>query len=127
MKHTCITYPNRFMLLPMLCLVVSACDTAPTVVDQRFGNAVKQAQAQQTLHTEPRPCMQGMGAETCKGREQQRQHKHMHAQVKDSHDQQADTDGVTAQAAVDRYQESFRAPPPPAPVFRIGLGSTTTR
>ena len=30
-------------------------------------------------------------------------------------------------AAIERYQESFQAPPTPAPIFNIGLGTTRSR
>lgn len=107
MKKTSFKHMRRTWLGTGLCLVLSACNTAPTAVDLRFGDAVKQAQEQQSLHTEPRPCMHCMG-----------HHGQRHP---------VDTDGVSAQAAVDRYQDSFKSPPIPAPVFNIGLGATSTR
>jgi hypothetical protein len=127
MTYTCFKNTHRFMFIPLLCLGLSACDTPPTAIDQHFGNAVKQAQAQQTLQTGTRPCMQGMTATTCPGHERQHQQRNRHEHMKKNHAQQADTDGVTAQAAVDRYHESFKSPPAPAPAFSIGLGTSSTR
>ena len=127
MTFTFFKNTHRLMLAPLLCLGLSACDTPPTAIDQRFGNAVKQAQAQQTLNTEAKPCMPTMTATTCPGHERQHPQRNRHEHMKNSHAQQADTDGVTAQAAVDRYQDSFKSPPAPAPVFSIGLGASSTR
>lgn len=86
--------------LGLICLMLSACDTAPTQVDRHFGMAVRQAQMQQA---------QQLGS--------------MH----ERHHPSTSTDGVSAQSAVERYQESFQTPPTPAPIFNIGLGATRTR
>ncbi len=127
--------PLRWLTSSLLGLTLAACNTAPTAVDQHFGDAVKKAQTQQTLNSTPTPCMHTMGAAGCtmgprgampemKGamsdsmRERMGQHHRS---------PQPDTDGVAAQAAVTRYQDSFKSPPAPAPVFNIGLGSASAR
>jgi len=43
------------------------------------------------------------------------------------HHPSVSTDGVSAQSAIERYQESFQTPPSPTPVFNIGVGATRTR
>ncbi len=124
--------PLRWLSSSFLGLILAACNTAPTALDQRFGDAVKKAQVQQTLNSTPTPCMHHMVKATCpmgplsgmkdstsnSMRERMRQH---HTSP------QAETDGVAAQAAVTRYQDSFKNPPPPTPVFNIGVGSASAR
>jgi hypothetical protein len=68
------------------------------LVDHHFGLAVQRAQAQQT---QPSP----LRAST--------------APV-------ADTDGVSANAAVARYQQSFQTPAALSPVINIGFGTPKT-
>ncbi len=120
----------------LLCLALTACNTAPTAVDLRFGDAVKQAQEQQTLHAEPPPCVHGMGQTPCPmapnpgmhSPMRQNMREHMREHMSAHHrSQPADTDGVSAHAAVTRYQDSFKSPPPPTSVFNIGLGSASAR
>lgn len=114
--------PLRWLAGSLLGLTLAACNTAPTALDQRFGDAVKKAQTQQTLNSTPTPCMHRMGEAACpmsdSMHERMRQHHQSHV---------PDTDGEAAQAAVTRYQDSFKSPPPPAPVFNIGLGSASAR
>lgn len=126
--------PPRWLASGLLGLALSACNTAPTAVDLRFGDAVKQAQEQQTLHAVPPPCMHGMGQATCTMRpnmsEPMREHMRgqMQGQMGAHHPSPpADTDGVSAAAAVTRYQDSFKSPPAPSAVFNIGLGATSAR
>jgi hypothetical protein len=82
----------------VLTLAMSGCASAPSLVDRHFGLAVQRAQAQQTL---PSP----LRAST--------------APV-------ADTDGVSADAAVARYQQSFQTPAALSPVINIGFGAPKT-
>lgn len=144
--------PNTFetplcrLASSLLCLALAACNTAPTAVDQRFGDAVKKAQTQQTLYGAPPPCMHTMDPAGCPMADmdspvRERMHERMREGMREGgmpenmrarmgahhRSQPADTDGVSAQAAVTRYQDSFKSPPPPAPVFNIGLGSATAR
>jgi len=79
-------------------LALSGCASAPSLVDRHFGLAVQRAQAQQT---QPSPWR----AST--------------APV-------ADTDGVSADAAVTRYQQSFQTPAALSPVINIGFGAPKT-
>jgi hypothetical protein len=78
----------------LLTLALSGCANAPSLIDSHFGLAVQRAQAQQT---QPSP----LRAST--------------APV-------ADTDGISAEAAVARYQQSFQAPAALSPVINIGFG-----
>jgi hypothetical protein len=81
-------------------LVLAAC-TEPRIggkdlTDQTFGDAVRAAQAQQTLNpnaSQNPVAPQGM-------------------------------DGPTAKATIDRYDKSFETPPPPVNVYTIGVGSS---
>ena len=82
----------------LLTLALSGCASAPSLVDHHFGLAVQRAQAQQT---QPSP----LRAST--------------APV-------ADTDGVSANAAVARYQQSFQTPAALSPVINIGFGTPKT-
>ncbi len=127
--------PLRWLAGSLLGLTLAACNTAPTALDQRFGDAVKKAQTQQTLNSTPTPCMHRMGEAACpmgkmgsmsdmKGP----MSDSMHERMRQHHQSPLpDTDGVAAQAAVTRYQDSVKSPPPPAPVFNIGLGSASAR
>lgn len=99
--------------LALLCLMLSACDTAPTQVDRHFGLAVRQAQTQQTHTPPPMGCVRaGQGAGCA-----------MHPPRHPS----PGTDGVSAQSAIERYQESFLTPPPPTPVFNLGVSAPRPR
>jgi hypothetical protein len=68
------------------------------LVDRHFGLAVQRAQAQQTL---PSP-------------------------LRNNTAPVADTDGVSADAAVTRYQQSFQTPAALSPVINIGFGTPKT-
>ena len=122
--------------LGLLCLILSACDTAPTQVDRHFGMAVRQAQTQQAqqpsgMHEQMHPRMsRGMSPDmqnTMKEKMQCSQPMPMPSGMHERHHPQMDSDGVTAQSAIERYQESFQTPPTPAPVFNIGLGAARSR
>lgn len=132
--------PPRWLASGLLCLALAACNTAPTTVDLRFGDAVKQAQEQQTLHAESPPCVHGIGQAPCPMAPHPGMHspmrpnmrEHMREQMREHMDAHrrnppADTDGVSAAAAVTRYQDSFKSPPAPSAVFNIGLGATSAR
>ena len=79
----------------LLTLALSGCASAPSLVDRHFGLAVQRAQAQQTLPSPLRASTAPM----------------------------ADTDGVSAEAAVTRYQQSFQTPAALSPVINIGFGT----
>ena len=86
---------NRFILL-LAPALLAGCITSPTPnYDLRFGDAVRQARQAQTLNPQP-------SATDVQG-----------------------MDGVAAKNANDRYQNSFRAPPPAVNVINIG-GSLAT-
>ena len=79
----------------VLALSLSACTTPATpVYDARFGEAVRQAQALQTLNPDA-------------GR---------------NDDPVTGIDGASGKSAIDRYQESFKTPPQTFEIFQIGGG-----
>lgn len=75
-------------------LLLAGCVTRAPVVDQRFGEAVNTAKAQQTVNPDA-------------SRDQ---------------DPVAGLDGQAANAAIDRYHKSYETPPQPGNVFTIGIG-----
>jgi hypothetical protein len=81
---------NRLILI-LLPAAFAGCASPTPNYDMRFGEAVRQARAAQTLNP-GRP----------------------------STDPVMGLDGKSAQAAVQRYQDSFKAPPPVTPVIQIG-------
>lgn len=133
--------PLRRLASALLSLALVACDTPPTAVDRGFGSAVKQAQTQQTLSPTTHPCMHTMGPTGCpmapmapmKGMTgmtgmNSPMHDNMRERMGEHHRlPPGDSDGVSALATVTRYQDSFKSPPAPAPVFNIGLGSGNAR
>jgi hypothetical protein len=92
----------RKLFTPAACLaalVLTACAEprigGNTLTDQTFGDAVRAAQAQQTINpnaSQNPVAPQGM-------------------------------DGAAAKATIDRYGKSFETPPPPVNVYTIGVGS----
>ncbi len=90
--------PLKWPQILLLTLALSGCASAPSLIDHHFGLAVQRAQAQQS---QPSP----LRAST--------------APV-------ADTDGVSADAAVTRYQQSFQTPAALSPVINIGFGTPKT-
>lgn len=82
---------NRLPLIVMPLVLAAACTSPTPNYDARFGDAVRQARLAQTLHP-------GLV----------------------STDPVAGMDGKSAEAAVQRYQDSFRAPPPVTSVIQIG-------
>ncbi len=85
-------------LLAIAVVFSTGCTSSPTTVDANFGQAVRRAQAQQTLDPDaPSRPRRPAGA-----------------------------DGQAAKSSIDRYQKSFDAPPPPVNVLNIGIGSGTT-
>jgi hypothetical protein len=120
--------------LALLGLALSACDTAPTQVDQHFGMAVRQAQAQQTqragMHQRMHPDTSAQMPHRSRGAMPMPMPMPMPMQPgmhERHHPASVDTDGPSAQAAIERYQESFQAPPSPAPIFNIGMGTPRSR
>lgn len=134
------TLPFRWLAIGSLCLSLAACDTAPTVVDQHFGLAVQFAQTQQTLYPAARPCRSPNWhnlsqsddvpwvARPDRGpdnmRRNWREYECLRLRDQGTRIDQG-SDGVSAQSAVERYQESFKTPPATAPIFNIGLGSAS--
>ena len=90
--------PLKWPQILLLTMALSGCASAPSLIDHHFGLAVQRAQAQQS---QPSP----LRAST--------------APV-------ADTDGVSADAAVTRYQQSFQTPAALSPVINIGFGTPKT-
>ena len=81
--------------LATLAVLLAGCAIPATPsYDAKFGEAVRQAQALQTLNPEA-----GKNADPVTG-----------------------IDGESGKAAIDKYQESFRAPPRTFEVFNIGGG-----
>lgn len=92
---------NAKTMLAGLCgiLLLAGCaNRMPTQVDQRFGEAVNTAKAQQIINPDaPRNTDPVMGI-----------------------------DGKAADATADRYHKSFETPPAPTNVFTIGVGGGTS-
>lgn len=103
-----------------LCWVgLSACDSAPTQVDQYFGLSVQQAQLQQTQNLSNDACPIQAQRQACQrhGRGSQHplwQERGMRAR---------DSDGETAQSAIQRYQDSFASPSTSTSTPANGLGT----
>lgn len=76
--------------------LLTACSSTPRA-DARFGDAVRIAKAQQTMHPEASKNM----------------------------DQVKGMDGRAAREAIDRYHKSFKEPQQHQSVFTIGIGSGT--
>lgn len=91
--------PLASLATGVLCLSLSGCDTAPTAVDQHFGQAVRSSHGLTPVAQQAVAPMAGPH----------------------------ETDGVTAKAAVDRYHESLQAPVTPTGVFNFNLGATPAR
>ena len=87
--------PLRYLSIVGLSLALAACDTPPTLVDQKFGRAVQSAQTQQRLLAPGAP------------------------------QTDREIDGASALGAVTRYQQSFQTPPAPVSVFNIGFGAVS--
>jgi len=84
---------SRIGVLAVFTVLLGACAVPATPnYDAKFGEAVRQATALQTLNPEA-----GRNADPVLG-----------------------IDGESGKAAVDRYQESFRAPPRTFDIFNIG-------
>ena len=81
-----------------LVLLISGCMTEPTQYDQKFGDAVNAAKAQQTINPDA----------SSKVRKER------------------GVDGKTAKNVMDRYHRASENPPPPANVFTIGVGGSST-
>lgn len=109
-----------------LCLCffgLTGCDTPPTQVDQYFGLSVKQAQHQQT---------QNLPIDACPLRSQHPACHHKgqgsgHPFTQEGHRTTRDSDGESAQSAIQRYQDSFAAPLATTPGPNLGTGSAFKR
>lgn len=132
MKKTATFLPPSRIIAALTALGLSACSTAPTALDQRFGLSVKEAQKLQTLNHHPCPPQ-----DMAHGRAHNMAHGPTHGMPHDpahcaTHGHPGAHlpplgDGVTAKAAVDLYQKTFESPPPAAPVFNIGIGTPSNR
>lgn len=86
------TIPGVAVLATFVALLGGCAIPATPSYDAKFGEAVRQAQALQTLNPDA-----GKNTDPVTG-----------------------IDGESGKAAIDRYQESFRAPPQSFDVFNIG-------
>ncbi len=77
-------------------LLLSGCASTTPNYDERFGEAVRHNRQAQVIH--PAPPQDGAAAEGL--------------------------DAQTARAAVQRYRDSFRAPPPVVNVINLGSGTS---
>lgn len=84
------------VILVALTAGVTACMPLTPNLDQKFGEAVNQAKAQQTLNPDA-----SLNTDPVVG-----------------------LDGVAANAAIDNYTKSVKTPPPPATIINIGGGLT---
>lgn len=85
---------SKALSIALLSPLLGACAAATPAYDSRFGEAVRQAAAVQVLNPGA-----GRDGDTVPG-----------------------IDGRAGRAAIESYQESFRAPPPAFEVFNIGGG-----
>lgn len=76
--------------------LVNGCAPTTPRMDQKFGEAVNMAKAQQTINPD----------------------------ASSNADPVAGLDGQAAKFTIDRYQKSYKTPPPPTNVFTIGVGSS---
>jgi hypothetical protein len=83
-------------LLGFVCLL-GGCITEPTHYDNKFGDAVNAAKAQQIINID----------------------------AADKKKREPGMDGPAAKSTITRYHKSFESPPPPSNVFNIGIGSSS--
>lgn len=103
-----------------LCWVgLSACDSPPTQVDQYFGLSVQQAQLQQTQNLTIDTCPIQAQRQDCQRHGRGSHHPLWH----EGRLRARDSDGETAQSAIQRYQESFASPSASMPTPATGLGT----
>lgn len=95
----------------LLCLCLSGCDTAPTWVDQHFGQAVQRSQAQ-SMPSDSEGQQASLVRKLTQVQQQANPTNAPH-----------ETDGVSAKAAVDRYHESLLAPNAVPSVFNFHVGA----
>lgn len=88
----------RMAGLALAALIAGGCAHPRYPTDAAFGDAVRTAQAQQTVNPDASRNPAGP-----KG-----------------------IDGAAAKATVDRYQKTYETPPAPVNVFAIGVGADTT-
>lgn len=113
----------RTCALGLALLGLSACDTPPTQVDEYFGLSVQQAQVQQTLNLSIEACPMQSSHPECPGARDGGRPQHWHMQ----HRAARDSDGESAHAAIQRYQESFASPMNAMPGTSAGNGSALKR
>ena len=97
---------SRLWLLGLCCSALAACQSPPTQVDRYFGLSVQQAQRQQTQTLPMASCAPGHSHKTCMAPAQGGHHQHMGG----AHQAPKDSDGESAQSAIQRYQDSFVSP-----------------
>ena len=83
------------LVLTASALVLQACASHPSAIDDHFGLALRSAVQAQTVNLEPIEAPGKIGR----------------------------SDGQSAKSAIDRYQRSFDAIPPTTNVYNIGVGS----
>ena len=88
---------RNLSLLAIAAILSAGCVGYPSGVNDRLGQAVRLAQAQQVIDTD--------------------------APLRER--PSASSDGQAAKSSIDRYQKSFDNPPPPANPLSIGLGGGT--
>lgn len=114
---------SRVWLFGLCCLGLAACESAPTQVDQYFGWAVQQAQFQQTQNLPMASCARGHSHMQCMVPSQGGHHQHRGS----PHHVPKDSDGESAQSAIQRYQESFASPSQAPAGVSAGSGSLIKR
>ncbi len=117
-------YPlSRVWLVGLCCVALSACQSPPTAVDQYFGLSVQQAQVQQTQNLPMASCALWRSHRECMA-SMQGGHPRMRGEA---HQAPRDSDGESAQSAIQRYQESFASPTNAAAGTSVGSGSLIKR
>lgn len=80
----------------LLMSLLAACASPAPNLDTQFGKAVNAAKAQQTINPD----------------------------ASKNRDPVAGIDGAAAKESVDRYQSTFKSPPPATSVINIGIGAS---
>jgi hypothetical protein len=114
---------SRAWLLGLCCLGLTACQAPPTQVDQYFGLAVQKATMQQTQNWPMARCEMGHAHGSCEASQQGRHHPHGMS----AHPAPRDSDGESAQSAIQRYQDSFVSPSATSAGTSVSAGSLIKR
>jgi hypothetical protein len=114
---------SRRWLLGLCCSALAACQSPPTQVDQYFGLAVKQATMQQTQNWPMARCEMGHAHGSCGAAPRIGHHPHGMS----AHPAPRDSDGESAQSAIQRYQDSFVSPSAISAGTSVSAGSLIKR